>query len=268
MFSLLKELKDKDDAPSSHLEYLKEIEQWALTSSTSKIDSLTPAGKSFLEENIKSLSQTMVNASYYYMTEKRMFNDQILKELDQFLTPTQRFLNQKLFSINSQSEDIGVLMAKYDDLENEILIKSSEEELPTLMAALYTARYSTQYWYNNEVKWKNEFGSNYKNNSRTNCGSVSWGAVAGSDAATAVAVGSAASPLAVGAWIGWAAWGAITGTGTVVVSAFTGYLTYSSGCLGVINGQNVTASDLRPANYNSGNLLVRPSGTLTSIGYR
>lgn len=268
MFSLLKELKDKDIPPSGHIEYLREIEQWALASSIREIDSLTPAGKSFLEENIKSLSQTMVNASYYYMTEKRMFNDQILKELDRFLTPTQRFFNQKLFSINSQSENIEVLMTRYDDLENEILTMSSEEELPTLMAALYTAKYSTQYWYNNEGKWKNEFGGNYKNNTRTNCGSVSWGAVAGADAATAVAVGTAASPLAVGAWIGWAAWGAITGTGTVVVSAFTGYLTYSSGCLGVINSQNVSAGDLRPANYNSGNLLARPSGTLTSVGYR
>lgn len=230
IFMVLKDLKNERQGDSANYsEYLGEIKHYVLTTLITEIDSLNPASKSFLEENIKSLHQTMLNASFYYVTEKKSFNDQIINELEPFLTPTQKYFANKLLPINSESESYVNIMLRYSEIENEMLESSSEDELPALLAALYTARYSTEYWYINETKWRNEFGGNFENGARTNCGSVNWGHVATADVATAVLVGTGTSVIGVVPFIGWAAWGAITGGGTALVSAFTGYLSYNSG---------------------------------------
>jgi|GEM_PF-5740140 len=189
--------------------------------SSKSIDEL----KSQINNAKSSLKLFIKNRTNSRVSESGYFHDQVMIDIDYLLTPNQRFYANQIVNTVSSGSDINYVLASLNSIEQQIISNCSNDELPVLLSAVSVARSSSEYWHNNYSTWVTEFGDiggggggdEFLDPART-MGKVDWGVVGAADVAQAVIAGTLTSTALVVPFIGWGAWGIITGGSALFVS--------------------------------------------------
>jgi hypothetical protein len=113
-------------------------------------------------------------------------------------------------------DDVKAIHNSLAGIEADVRRVCPEAELHILLTTISVARHSTQYWHDHYDEWLEVLG--VSNTSGRTEDEVDWVVVGAADVAAAVSVGTATSTALVVPFIGWTAWGIITGGSTLVTS--------------------------------------------------
>jgi hypothetical protein len=180
---------------------------------------------------IKDLIQNVDRMKLYFsknlnsarLTNINNVHENIVSDVEHLLTLRQKqFVDEIMLAITSGGSELSVIVNKLNEIEQRVRGEAAIDELPVLLTSISVAKHSMQYWYHNFSKWETEFGVSIFNGKVQR--EVNWWGVGAADVAAAVSVGTVTSTALLVPFIGWGAWGIITGGATVVVSGFTAAL--------------------------------------------
>lgn len=220
IFESLKSLKTSGRLSNARSgEFLDVIENVTIDFTLKNHSDLSGSSVDELKRNVAHMKSNLNEYSSLAArtNDSQYIHDKMISEIEHLLTANQKsYVSKIIEAVTSIGLDINAIQAKLKNIESEVRLKCSEEELPVLLSTLSIARHSSQYWHDNYSKWVEEFGD-LSGSGRVKA-EINWWVVGGADVAAGVSVGVATSTALVVPFIGWTAWGIVTGGAALITS--------------------------------------------------